>query len=189
MAEAVVDLLEVVDVGDHEREAGAGQLRVRQIGVEPLADQAPVGEAGQRVGLRLAAQPRHVAEDADERPAEAGGDRRAERERHHRREQDELAVALRKGVDRLHGLDGEHGRPAQPELRLARRELGLAEHDPVAVHPDLRTARAAGDHFPVTSHDQRGMRGHRGRGPHEGEQLLADRHARSSRARGRARRR
>ena len=58
VAEDVVDLLEVVDVDHHHRDVrvlGRGQ---RQLPAEPLVEVAVVVEAGQRVGLRLALEPR-----------------------------------------------------------------------------------------------------------------------------------
>ena len=54
MAEAVVDLLEVVDVHEAEAERIALRLRVGELALEPVVEVAVVAELGERVGERQA---------------------------------------------------------------------------------------------------------------------------------------
>src|SRR5581483_11285890 len=54
VTEAVVDLLEVVDVDETERERAAFLLRRRQLALQPLVEVPVVPEAGERVGQREA---------------------------------------------------------------------------------------------------------------------------------------
>ena len=56
VAEAVVDLLEPVEVDEQHREDAPGALRARERLVEPVAEQGAVGEAGEPVVERLARQ-------------------------------------------------------------------------------------------------------------------------------------
>ena len=57
VAEAVVDRLEVVDVDQHDRQAGLGRAAeaIDRV-LDPVEQQRPVGETGQRVVQRLVAQ-------------------------------------------------------------------------------------------------------------------------------------
>ena len=54
----VVDLLEVVDVDHHHGDVLVRARGVRELAAEPLVEVAVVVEAGERVGLRLALEPR-----------------------------------------------------------------------------------------------------------------------------------
>jgi hypothetical protein len=58
MAEDVVHLLEVVDVDHHDGDVLVRARRVRQLAAEALVEVAVVVEAGERVGLGLALEPR-----------------------------------------------------------------------------------------------------------------------------------
>ena len=105
MAEAVVDLLEVVDVRDHERHARPVPVRVLQLVLQALGQLATVGETGQGVGLRLAAQAGDVVDDLRDRTREARGECCRQRERHDRREEDEAPISRRGCVDGRDRLD------------------------------------------------------------------------------------
>ena len=67
MAVRVIDLLEVVEVGEHERERRAEALGARDLGRERLFALTPVCDAGEPVDERLslddAAQPRVLERD------------------------------------------------------------------------------------------------------------------------------
>ena len=52
VAERVVDVLEPVDVQEHEPDAGAGLLRLEDRAAHPLREHAPVGQARERVEER-----------------------------------------------------------------------------------------------------------------------------------------
>ena len=54
----VVHLLEVVDVDHHDGDVLVRARRARQLAAKPLVEVAVVVEAGERVGLRLALEPR-----------------------------------------------------------------------------------------------------------------------------------
>ena len=89
MAEGVVDLLEAVEVDEHEREAASRRVRIRVLGddrVEQLEQRAAVPEAGQLVGDRLASALLGQRAQADQRQrrARAGDDERGhgQTERH-----------------------------------------------------------------------------------------------------------
>ncbi len=51
VAEGVVDPLEVVDVGEQQRQLAAGAAQQHQAVVQALAERQPVGEPGERVGV------------------------------------------------------------------------------------------------------------------------------------------
>ncbi len=94
MAEAVVDRLEVVDVGDHERDARTRQVCTCELALESFVQAPAIREAGQRIGLCLAAQPCDVADHAGDRPCKPRREDGCNRERERRRQEDEPPVTL-----------------------------------------------------------------------------------------------
>ena len=89
VAEGVVDLLEAVEVDEHEREAAGLGVRVPVLGrdrVEQLEQRTAIAESGQLVGDRFAPALLRERPQADERQsrADAGDDqrRRGQTERH-----------------------------------------------------------------------------------------------------------
>ena len=124
MAEAVVDLLEVVDVHEAEAERVALRLRVGELALEPVVEVAVVAEPGERVGERqphraqLAEGRALVERDREQRPDErAGEERRALPEDHehqrrgrHQRERHarDRDARPRDGLERLVRADADH---------------------------------------------------------------------------------
>ena len=49
MSEGVVDALEAVDVHEHQRHLGAAPLCLGEGMAEPVLEQGPVGQAGERI--------------------------------------------------------------------------------------------------------------------------------------------
>ncbi len=73
VAERVVDLLEAVEVDEQRRALGAAPAGAREHLLDPVEDQRPVGQTGERVVQRL-------VPDALEQPGVADRDRRLARE-------------------------------------------------------------------------------------------------------------
>ena len=71
MAVVVVELLEVVDVDEHEREMCAVTTRALEFLFEPRIEGAPVRDARQRIVLSLVAE---LAERSRDRPHEPNGE-------------------------------------------------------------------------------------------------------------------
>ena len=74
VAERVVDVLEAVEVDEQHADAAAAALRLRDRLRQPLVQQQPVGQAGQRVARRHVLQPllgldprRHVLHERQDR--------------------------------------------------------------------------------------------------------------------------
>ena len=121
MAEAVVDLLEVVDVGQQQREALTARERVRQ----GLVEGAPVGQARQRVDARhvvlVALGGDQAALEELDRGQDADvGDRVAERAPDHQ-------VVVVGGGDQRRGVRADLERRQRPGV-AAREEIGHVEH-------------------------------------------------------------
>ena len=133
MAEAVVDRLEVVDVGDHEREARPVPRGALELVLEPGGQGPAVGEARQSVRVCLPRQARDVADHLCERPGELARERRGEQERDGGGEEDEAPVALGESIDRRDRLDGHEGRACRSERRRLRGEGRSAEVDAAAA--------------------------------------------------------
>ncbi len=117
VAEAVVDCLEAVEIDDHHREVAAGARAAGQRVLEPVVEEAAVGQGRERVVHRLVAH-HLLGPIADDRRQHDAGDRL-----------DELVVV---GGDamRRHDVDVRdrqrrvpHGDP--PCLRSRRRDAGL----------------------------------------------------------------
>ena len=128
VTEAVVDLLEVVDVDEAERDRVAALLGVEQLALQPLVEMAVVAEPRQRVGQGEA----HRAERAEGR-ALVQGDREQrsdERDRERRGPHPEHVEDQRRGAhqrERHHrqadaGLDHRQERPARVERHDRARE-------------------------------------------------------------------
>ena len=56
MAEAIVYMLEVVQVQEHEGDPGTGALGAKQSLVDPVCSQAPVGQAGEFIEIGMLCQ-------------------------------------------------------------------------------------------------------------------------------------
>ena len=118
VAVPVVDLLEVVDVEQAERERDASLLRLVEVVLEALVEVAVVAEPGQRVGERQA----HRLQRAVHRAlVERDGDERADERRGEERRP--LPEDGQHEADRGHDREG-HDRPVdraeQRHERLAR---------------------------------------------------------------------
>lgn len=64
VAVAVVDRLEVVDVGDHKGDVRAEPPAVVDLVVQAFIERAPVGQIRQGVGLRLPREACQIGQDA-----------------------------------------------------------------------------------------------------------------------------
>jgi hypothetical protein len=130
---AIIDLLEVVEVADHDRQRRGRTLRAGELELEHLAEGAPVEQAGQGITLRLLLEP------ADERRDAGPGDQ-------HQR------GACRQGADRYQPpqhviLDrderiGDGDGPKLEERRSPGEEVEGVERDPDVEKPIRARARA-----------------------------------------------
>ena len=136
VAERVVDLLEVVEVHDHHREAAVAALGGAQRLLDAVAEQHAVGQAGERVVQRLVLLGDRLA------AAAVDGQQRQEQQR--------------QDGEREVGGDHEHGR--EPEQQAGGRRLQEEVGREVAQEADLLRERdGAGDEARVERvEDERG---------------------------------
>jgi hypothetical protein len=180
VAVAVVDRLEVVEVGDHEGDARAVAGRARELVLEPHGQLATVREPRERVGVRLAGQPRDVPDHLRERPREPARERRGENQRQRGTEEDEAAVRLRQRVDRGDGLDGDERHSRGAQWRRLRREPAPAEVGAPPADAELLPLVPTGEHAPVADEQERAVLRQRRRLAEQREHVLTqgerDRH-------------
>ncbi len=143
---------------------------------EPHRQLTPICQAGERVRMRLAPQPRDVADDLGEWPGEAVCEHRGQGERDRCREEDEAAVALRERVDGGHGLDRDERRARSLQRRGLSGERGVHRgwtRPPRIVHRGA--LRAAGDDASVAHEQQPRVPRQRRRLAQHREDVVAER--------------
>ncbi len=171
VAVAVVDVLEVVDVHEAERERGAVLLGLRELALQPLVEVAVVAETRERIGEREAHRLQRrerralIERDREQRADERHRERRRalpehdEHERRGRHQRERRRRLLRVVPDQL-----------EERLARARREHGADQHevdDPVVEEradrdPDDQEAdRVLGDLLDHEPAGERRQREHR----------------------------
>src|SRR6266545_5125665 len=148
----IVDLLEVVDVGEHERQVRAEPPRVVELVVDALIEQAPVREAGKSVGMRLPSQPSGVGEYTRDRTREPGRETGGQRERQRSCKQQTPAIRDDARFDRGDWLDRDDA--STVDRNAARDERCLAESDAAARNVGARADGASRYHPPVLDEQQ-----------------------------------
>ncbi|HST39173.1 MAG TPA: hypothetical protein VLK58_06680, partial [Conexibacter sp.] len=124
MTERVVDLLEVVEVHDHHREAAVAALGGAQRLLDAVAEQHAVGQAGERVVQRLVFLGDRLATaamDGQQRQEQQrqDGEREVGGDHEHRREAEQQAGGR--------GLQEEVGREVAQEADLLRERDGAGD--------------------------------------------------------------
>ena len=173
MAVPVVHLLEVVDVDQDQREVRSVTARAVELLLEALVEDAPVGEPGQGILLRLVRElSEHSRKRATETRRQAGG----EREREDRRDEEPAPVRHSLGFDGRDGLDGEHTRAGDSEWSDLDVERRRAEDDPAVLHEHGVPDRSSCDDASASHEHECRVRRQRGRVADQHEQRLAQRH-------------
>ena len=100
VAERVVDLLEAVEIEQHQREAGAVALRREERLLEAILEEPAVRETGERVVQRELLDLLHLAAQSRRDATEQREERHVERQQHELQHADHRQQALAAGLRR-----------------------------------------------------------------------------------------